>query len=255
MRAEEVADRFEMTDGRQPGFADVTAEVARRFPLGAFALLQNGDVFETAGGRAPPDGMARARAYLGSHVRFEAHGAQEPLLAQVRDEMCRLLEGNPLLVGRLEAAHGIQVDLVPRGVPLARLGYPPGVSPRAVGLFWNQPDWPCARMALRQEALGSERVLVIHEMAHAVHGLAFTREEREQLYGLMLRTYRSRAAVDEVFAIYSEREFLPDFDARERRTQGVYGMARTRWSEEHVLTRFVRYLYFPYKPLAGGRGR
>jgi hypothetical protein len=28
-------------------------------------------------------------------------------------------------------------------------------------------------------------------------------------------------------------------------------VARQRWNEEHLFTRFVRNLYFPYKPLAG----
>ena len=67
----------------------------------------------------------------------------------------------------------------------------------------------------------------------------------------MLPTYRSRAWVDEVFAIYSEREFLDAFTEREEHAPGVYGLARKRWDERHVFTSFVRALYFPNKPLAG----
>ena len=40
---------------------------------------------------------------------------------------------------------------------------------------------------------------------------------------------------------------------KELRAPGVYGLARRRWDENHLLTRFVRNLYFPYKPLAGPR--
>ena len=106
-------------------------------------------------------------------------------------------------------------------------------------------------MALRQDRLDDLAHLVFHEMAHAVHYLAFTADERDRIYRVLLPTYRSRAAADEVFAIYSEREFLPEFEERERHAPGVYGMARQRWDERHVFTRFVRKLYHPHKPLAG----
>jgi hypothetical protein len=69
----------------------------------------------------------------------------------------------------------------------------------------------------------------------------------------MVPTYRSKAWVDEVFAIYSEREFLPSFTEREGHAPGVYGLARQRWDERHVFTRFVRNLYHPHKPLAASR--
>lgn len=49
-----------------------------------------------------------------------------------------------------------------------------------------------------------------------------------------------------------EREFVTGVSAHDLRAPGVYGMARQRWNEEHLFTRFVRNLYFPYKPLAGG---
>ena len=54
-----------------------------------------------------------------------------------------------------------------------------------------------------------------------------------------------------MFAIYTEREFLPGFTEREGHAPGVYGLARQRWDERHVFTRFVRHLYHPHKPLAG----
>ena len=57
--------------------------------------------------------------------------------------------------------------------------------------------------------------------------------------------------MDEVFAIYSEREFLTDFSEEEKKASGVYGFTRRQWDENHLFTRFVRKLYFPGKRLAG----
>jgi hypothetical protein len=184
-------------------------------------------------------------------VTILPHGAGPALVDAVRSEMVQQLRGNLQLVARLAVARPIQVDLIPRGKTMAAFGYPRGASARASGLFWDHPSWPGARMALRQEALEAERALVIHEMAHATQRLAFTQEEQDSVYRVMLPTYRSRSWVDEVFAIYSEREFVPSFTEREGHAPGVYGMARQRWDERHVFTRFVRNLYHPHKPLAG----
>jgi hypothetical protein len=123
----------------------------------------------------------------------------------------------------------------------------------AAGVFWDHPTWSAARIAYRADELQGDTALVVHEMAHAIHYLAFTREERDAIYAVLRPTFGSRAAMDEVFAIYSEREFLSEFDAGARRAPGVYGAIRRQWSEDHVFTRFVRKLYFPYKPLAGPR--
>ena len=57
--------------------------------------------------------------------------------------------------------------------------------------------------------------------------------------------------MDEVFAIYSEREFCEDYSEAERRAPGIYGITRRQWNEDHLFTRFVRKLYFPHKRLAG----
>ncbi len=251
MRPEELADRFETTDGSSPEPTPLAAEVAKAHPLGAFALLEAGDVFEAAAGKPPADGARRAQAYLKSHVKFLPHGAAAPMVAAVEAQLTRQLAGNLALPARLSSTRPIHVDLIPPGRSMAQYGYPRSVSPNAAGLFWDHPSWPQARMALRQDKLESEQGLVVHEMAHALMSLAFTEEEREHIYRVMLRTYRRRAAVDEVFAIYTEREFVPAFTAHDYRAPGVYGMARQRWNEEHLFTRFVRYLYFPYKPLAG----
>lgn len=250
-----LEDQYETSDGSRPEAVPLTAEAAKALPLGAFALLSSGDVFEAAAGRPPAEGPARARAYVESHLKVEAHGAPPELLTRVRGDAVRQLSGNLQLIARLSASRPIHVDLIPPGRKISQYGYPRSVAPGAVGLFWDDPSWPNARMALKQEALPTTPQLVFHELAHAIHYLAFSEEERELIYRLLLRRFRSKAAVDEVFAIYSEREFLPGFSERDHRAPGVYGFTRQQWNEDHVFTRFVRNLYFPFKPLAGPPSR
>jgi len=242
---------YETVDGSTPEITPLAEEHGRRLPLSAFTLLAGGDVFESRGGKPPPDGAARARAYLKAKVTIVAHGASSEQLQRVEADIVRQLSGNLQLIGRMEASRPVTIDLIPAGQPMAKYGYPRAVSPLAAGLFWDHPDWERARIALRQDKLGSEPHLVFHEVAHAIQGLAFTQEENDLVYRTLLRTYRNRAMVDEVFALYSEREFVPQVTAHDLRAPGVYGMARQRWNEEHLFTRFVRNLYFPYKPLAG----
>jgi len=242
---------FETTDGSSPEVTPLAAEHGKRLPLSAFGILQGGDAFEMANGTPPPEGQARARAYVKGKIAFLAHGAGPELLQKVEADLVRQLSGNLQLIARLEAGRPLSIDFIPPGVALSRYGYPRSVSPNAAGLFWDHPDWKQARIALKQDKLGPEPHLVFHEMAHAIQGLAFTKTESELIYRTMLRTYGNRASVDEVFALYSEREFVSQVTAHDLRAPGVYGMARARWDENHVFTRFVRNLYFPYKPLAG----
>jgi pentatricopeptide repeat protein len=248
-----VGDDFEMADGSRPQAAALSAEAGKRFPLSAFTILKGGDVFESVSGRAPPEGKARALEYVQSQVSIEPHGAGAEHLERIRSEMVRQLSGNPQLAQRLGQARPIAVDVIPPGGSMAKYGYPKGVPANVSGLFWDHPSWPRARIAFRQERLLTENHLVIHEMAHAICFLAFTDEERKAVYRTMLRTYVRESRVDEVFAIYSEREFQNAFRDVDKNAPGVYGEARKRWDENHVFTRFVRNLYFPYKPLAGPR--
>jgi len=242
-------------DSDRPDAVPLDPKSGKAILLFAFSLLREGDAFEVSAGKPPADGRARADAYLASRVKVILHGAPAGLTARVLDEMRGQVQGNLQLIARLQAGRPIFVDVIPTGRKMASFGYPKHASAHAAGLFWDQPSWPEARIALRQEALEKERALVIHEMAHAIQRLAFTREEQDDIYRIMLPVYRSRSWVDEVFAIYSEREFLSAFTEREGLAPGVYGLARQRWDERHVFTRFVRNLYFPYKPLAGSYGR
>lgn len=243
-----MSDAF---DSDRPDAVPLDAALAKQLPLHAFALLESGDAFDLAAGAPPRDGRARAEQYFDAKVKVHAHGAGPEVVKAVREECVGQLLGNPQLIARLQAARPIEIDLVPPAKRMSAYGYPKGASARASGLFWDHPSWPAARIAFLQRALADERALVIHEMAHAIQRLAFTSAEQDLVYRLMLPTYRHRSWVDEVFAIYSEREFLPSFTEREGHAPGVYGMARQRWDERHVFTRFVRRLYHPHKPLAG----
>ena len=241
-------------DSGRPEVAPFDAEKSRKLPLDAFALLETGDAFEVMELSAPRDGRLQATQYVASKVTLRAHGARPELVALVKSELVDQLCGNAQLVARLQAASPIEVDLIPVGKKMMAYGYPPSAA-TAEGLFWHQSDWPAARIGLLQHALMNERALVTHEMAHAIQRLAFTKAEQDLIYRVMLPTYQHRAWVDEVFAIYSEREFLPSFTEREGHAPGVYGLARRRWNERHVFTRFVRNLYHPHKPLAGSGPR
>jgi hypothetical protein len=239
------------TDGAAPRALNFDGALAKKRPLSAFAILQGGDVFESIGGKGPKEGPPRAKAYTGTKLVFHAHGSKDELAERVRRDVVKLVEANLELLSRLEVARPIEIELVPAGHPLSRYGFPKSTHPSAVGLFWDDPSWASARMALRQEKLAEVPQLAVHEMAHAIHFLAFTKEERDLIYRVMLPTYGDRASVDEVFAIYTEREFLGRWTEHDKQQPGVYGMARQRWNENHVFTRFVRHLYYPDKPLAG----
>lgn len=245
----DLRDRFETTDGSRP-HASVLSE-ANANTLTAFAILAGGDAFESLRGRPPPEGAERARAFIEARVEIEAHSAGAEQIELVRKEISQQLSGNLFLVERLMRAKPLRIDLAPPKQRLSSLGYPKAVARHATGIFWDHPEWDRARIAFRQEELGQDVALVVHEMAHAIHYLAFTQKERELIYRVLRPTFGSPAAMDEAFAIYSEREFLETFSPEELRASGVYGFTRRQWSEGHLFTRFVRKLYFPYKPLAG----
>lgn len=246
-----LADRFETTDGSRPDARALDDGVARRLPLVAFAVLAGGDAFE--GGAAPADGRERASAWVAERVRVERHRAPRELATRIGERVAMQLAGNPALVERLVSAPPLVVDIVPEGGSFVALGFPAAAQERASGLFWGDKRWPAARIALRRERVDTEQLLVEHEVAHAVFALAFTKVEQDAAYAHLRPVFGSRAAMDEAFAIYSERELCGSWDALERAAPGVYGFTRRQWQEDHVFTRFVRKLWFPFKPLAGPR--
>ncbi len=246
-----LADRYETADGSRPDARALDEASARKHPLVAFTVLAGGDAFE--GGSAPKDGPARAAALVQARVRVERHRAPKELAARVLERMTRQLAGNPALVARLEHAPPLEVDVVPEGGSFVALGFPAAVLEGAAGLFWGDKRWPAARIALRREHIDTTPMLVEHEVAHAVFALALTGAEQELAYAHLRPVFGARAAMDEAFAIYSERELCGSWEELEHHAPGVYGFTRRQWSDNHVFTRFVRKLWFPCKPLAGPR--
>ena len=244
--ASPLSARQETTDGSRPEHAPLGEAIARAQPLVAFAVLAGGDAFE--GGALPKTAERDAHAYVDTQLIFASGPAHSR--ARVKAEAVRVLKHNPALVARLARAKAIAVDVVPAGGSLAALGYP-RANERAVGLFWDRADWPQARIALRADVLAVDEVLVPHELAHAIHGLAFTKDERALIDRVLTPVFVDRNSIDEAFAIYTEREFCRDFGELERRAPGIYGYVRRQWSEDHVFTRVRRKLYFPHRPLAG----
>jgi hypothetical protein len=246
-----LQNRLETLDGSTPHASVLSDKAGAQLTLAAFEILKGGDVFDSSGASAPAIAKEQAERWTKSHLKWKLHGASSQLRELVVRDILQQIGFNPGLVARLEAAKPIQIELIPPDEEMARAGLPPQISPGITGLYWDRPRWPCARIILRQEQLGVDPVLVVHEMAHAIHYLAFTANERALIYQLLQATFGSRQAMDEVFAIYSEREFVDEFSIEEKAVRGVYGFTRRQWSENHVFTRFVRKLYFPHKPLAG----
>lgn len=245
----ELRDYIETRDGSRPETTGLDDGIAKRHPLNAFALLRGGDVFERTGSAVVRD-APEARTYAMA-VTIDARGAEAPAVDQVRREMVELLRGNARLASRMLESKPLRIDIAPVGSAFTDLGLPRAMSNHVAGVFWDDKAWPAARIVLRRERLPDTPALVAHELAHAIFYLAFTKAERELIYAALVRTFGSRAAMDEAFAIYSEREVQSAFTDADKKAGGVYGAIRRQWSDDHVFTRFVRKLYFPSKPLAG----
>jgi hypothetical protein len=246
----DLRDAFETVDGSRPEPSFLPEQIGKKHALGAFAVLSGGDAFERSDGKAN-FAHEEADAYVVAKVKIKSHFAPKPTVQFVRERIAELVCANPPLIRRLMAAKAIRVDIVPPKKPMVKYGFPDSSSQNAAGLFWDRPDWPQARIALRREHIGQDNALVVHEMAHAIHYLAFTALERKKIYQVLKPVFGSRAAMDEVFAIYSEREMVDNFSALQKRAPGVYGFTRKQWDEDHLFTRFVRKLYRPHKALSG----
>lgn len=247
----QLSDRRETSDGRRPSARHLGDDVAHRHPLVAFRLLDSGDLFDGGGDRA--DGLRAAATAVDATIRLDERDA---LAARVRGDMIRQLAGNPRLAARMAAAKPIRVDMVATAREMVARGYPRSVSAHAAGMFWDHPDWPAARIAFRRDRLEAPegRSLVVHEYAHAIHYLGFTEKERAVVERALRPVFGHPADQDEVFAIYSEREFLDreTFSALERAAPGVYGLCRSQWSEEHAFAAFVKKLYRPAAKIRAG---
>ena len=257
MTVRDLSARRETTDGTRPAAGHLDVQLAAQYPLVAFALLRNGDLFDAAAGLSATSASLAAQHAIAQTVDFGDDATRFPeLVTAIRRDMTRQLSGNPRLAARMAAAKPIRVDLVAHARDMVARGYPRSVARHAAGLFWDQPDWPHARIALRRDRLQSaeEQTLVFHEYAHAIHYLGFTRQERDWVADALRRVFAHPADQDEVFAIYSEREFLERdaFSALERAAPGVYGICRQQWSEDHAFAAFIKKLYRPTERVRAG---
>ena len=246
-----LTDRFETLDGSTPHPEMLSNALSSQAHLSAFSILRGGDAFDSSAGAAPKDARKSALDWLREKVTFQLNATPNELKELISTNIVDQIRYNPGLVLRLRHAKGIEIDVIPSGESMIPYGFPAQITPEISGIFWNHPTWEQARIGFRQEFLHSERTLVFHEMAHAIHYLAFTSEERKLIYQFLQRSFGSNQAMDEVFAIYSEREFIDKFSHKDKSVRGIYGITRSKWSENHVFTRFIRKLYFPHKPLAG----
>ncbi|MEO1339308.1 MAG: hypothetical protein AAFV29_26955 [Myxococcota bacterium] len=253
MASRDLAVRRETTDGQRPSARHLDPAIARKNPLVAFAVLRSGDVFDAGDSAAAKGTTEAATAAVDATVRWSAEDAQADA---ARADMIRQLSGNARLAARMAAAKPIDVDLVRSRADMVARGYPRSVAKHAAGLFWDHPDWPRARIALRKDRLGTEEeeTLVVHEYAHAIHYLGFTADERKVISGVLAPVFGHPSDQDEVFAIYSEREFLDrrSFSRLERSAPGVYGVCRQQWSEDHAFAAFVKKLYHPASGVRAG---
>lgn len=245
----ELRDYIETRDGSRPETAGLDDGIAKRHPLSAFALLRGGDVFERSGvaiAKDAPEAVAYARG-----LEIVANGASPDDVDFVRREVVGLLRGNGRIAQRMSESKTVRVDIAKPGSAFTDLGLPRAMNNNVAGIFWDDKAWPVARIVLRRERLADTPALVAHELAHAIFYVAFTKAERDLVYAALSRTFGSRAAMDEAFAIYSEREVQTAFTDEDKKAGGIYGKIRRAWSDDHVFTRFIRKLYFPNKPLAG----
>ncbi len=265
----DLRQHHETKDGSRPAPRHFPAESAKTLGLAAMAVIERGDAFD-ARRAPPPDGPAQAAAWFDACVTLNRNGQPAATATRVRDDAIRLLAHAPVLVQRLHLARPLIIELVPQGISYRSFSFPRSALESAAGLFWDDPRWEHSRIGLRVEYLATLPALAAHELAHFLHCVAFTEEERTHIDRLLRPTFGNRANMDEAFAIYSEQEFLladrfapvgkklpslapvtSQFSDRDKRGPGVYGFTRTQWDDNHVFTRFVRKLFHPHAPLAG----
>ena len=216
----------------------------RELALPAFSLVRGGDLFESA--RAPartsPELLAR---YRQDNLQVQRTGVDAELVELAVQGCLRVLAGNPAVAKRMLIARPVALVVVPEGDDYRRYGFPRSTNPRAAGIFWNAPDEPVARLGLRAERVRAKPWLMVHEMAHAVHFLAFTARERADVDRMLLPVYGTQRWVEEAFAIYAERAFGAAYDEDDLRAPGWYGKTRRDWHDRHVFALFVQALLRP----------
>jgi hypothetical protein len=220
------------------------ADIPRELALNAFSLLRGGDLFERKQ-KPPRTDAALVSQYAGSNLRLHAKKIAKPEQDAAFNGVLRVLAGNPAICRRMLKAKPIDVVIVPRGRDFRELGFPAHTNPAAAGIFWTSTREDRARLGLREEEILSRPHLMIHEMTHAVHFLAFTKKEREDIDRALLPVYRNRRWVEEAVAIYAEKAFGASYNDNELNAPGLYGKTRREWHDRHVFALFMNELLRP----------
>jgi hypothetical protein len=217
--------------------------------LPAFTLLRGGDLYE------PPRRAVRLRTEPALLARYEEVAltwaptrVAPEVRAAARAGLLRVLAGNPAVCRRLMLAKPMEVVLVPESHDLRDHGFPPHTHPHALGVFWNAPGEPRARLGLRAEHVLPKPYLMSHELMHAVHLLALTPEERKLIDAHLRPTYGSTHWIEEVVAIHAERALGARYGEEELRAPEPYGHVRREWSPRTVFARFMDELLRPEAP-------
>lgn len=218
---------------------------ASQLALPAFTLVRGGDLFERPKRELRRTDPQLLAVYREKRLELVANGAARVEQEAAVEGVLRVLSGNPALLLRMSIAKPISLIIVPKGRDFRELGFPPNTNPNAAGIFWNGPKDERALLGLREERIVAKPWLMVHEMAHAVHFLAFTEKEREAIDQMLLPVYRSRRWVEEAVAIYAERAFGAEYGEDDLRAPGLYGKTRRDWNDRQVFARFIEELMRP----------
>jgi hypothetical protein len=220
------------------------ASIPKELALSAFSLLRGGDLFERKQkpARTDPSLVSQyAAEKLKLHAKRIAKSEQEAAVEGV----LRVLRGNPALCRRMLKAKPIDLVIVPKGRDFREHGFPPNTNPNAAGIFWTSTKEERSLLGLREEDILARPHLMIHEMTHAVHFLAFTQKEREDIDRALLPVYLNRRWVEEAVAIYAEKTFGASYNENELNAPGLYGKTRREWHDRHMFALFMNELMRP----------
>lgn len=219
---------------------------ASELTLSAFSLIRGGDLFERSGPakilKTPP---ALLETYADQQLRLVKNGAAKAECEAAVGGVLRVLRGNAALVKRMLIAKPVSVVIIPEDHDYRSYGFPRNTNPNAAGIFWNSSKTDVALLGLREELIVEKAHLMVHEMAHAVHFLAFTKKEREDIDRFLLPVYRSKRWVEEAVAIYAERAFGARYAEEELQQRDLYGQTRREWNDRQVFAKFIAELMRP----------
>jgi hypothetical protein len=213
--------------------------------LPAFTLVRGGDLFERAPGVRKRTEPQLLDLYVEARMKLVMNGAAQPERDTALGGVLRVLAGNPALAKRMLLAKPVHLVIIPKGRDFREFEFPRSTNPHAAGIFWNTAKEERALLGLREELIVEKSYLMVHEMTHAVHFLAFTEKERRAIDQMLMPVYLSRRWVEEAVAIYAECAFGAEYADDDLRAPGLYGRTRREWNERHVFARFMDELMRP----------